>query len=172
MKRILFIVIALCMCFAAFSQETEKVKSEATNEVKLNLLMSVLSFPEISYERVWTNNFGVGLSAAVAFDSDNNFQITPFGRFYFGGNPDKAFFIEMNAAFAGYKKYVYDDYYFYSSYLPTKKNTLDFGMGFATGYKYVNSKGFVGELYLGLGRIFDNNERFYPRVGISVGKQF
>ena len=164
MKKVGFIIIALCLCNAVFSQET----ADAKNEIKVNLFMTVLSFPDISYERVWGNNFGLGLSIGFPLESNNtNFRILPYTRFYFGESLTKSFFIEANAAFESYKEYNY------SSYMLKTQNDLSFGLGVSFGYKYVNLKGLIGELFLGLGRTFDSeNTRIYPRVGISLGKQF
>lgn len=161
MKKVGFIIIVLCLCHAVFSQETADVK----NEIKVNLFMTVLSFPDISYERVWENNFGLGLSIGFPLESNNtNFRLLPYTRFYFGESLTKSFFIEANAAFESYKKH---------SYMSKTQNDLSFGLGVSFGYKYVNLKGLIGELFLGFGRTFDSeNTKIYPRVGISLGKQF
>ena len=169
MKKVLFIVVALSMCQAVFSQEAEKIKTKATNEIKLNLLMTVLSFPEITYERVWGNNIGLGLSVGFPIESTaTNFQILPYCRFYFGESAIKSFFIEGNIGIVGYDRYKAG--YYYSS--SDVQNTADVGLGVAFGYKYVNNKGLVGELFLGLGRTFGDYNYIYPRIGISIGKQF
>jgi len=157
-----------------FSQELEKAKIDAKNEIKLNLLMSVLSFPDISFERIWGNNVGLGLSVGFPLESnDTHYRILPYGRFYFGESSTKSFFIEANIAVEGYKKDTYDSFYDDNGYNVSSKaeNTTGFGLGVAYGYRYVNRNGLVGELYFGLGRDFDR-ENAYPRVGISIGKQF
>jgi len=169
MKKTLFIIAALCMCSAVFSQKILRVKPVATNEIKLNLAMLLASFPEISYERVWGNNIGLGLSAAVSFsnDFDTKYQFTPYCRFYFGESLIKSFFIEGNIGVIGYKKYTND----YSGYYSSKvENALDLGVGLAVGYRYVNRAGLVGEVFLGLGRSVD--DRVYSRCGISLGRLF
>jgi len=172
MKKIGILIIALCMCHPVFSQESEKEIPEARNEIKVNLLMTLFSFPDISFERIWANNLGLGLSVGFPIESINtNFRILPYLRFYFGENETKSFFIDANLAFEGYKKYSYYFYSSYGDYRSETKNELDFGLGVAFGYKYVNSKGLIGELFLGLGRTFDRNQ-IYPRVGIAIGKQF
>ena len=176
MKKILLIAIILCMNHVMFSQETEKVKTGATNEIKLNLLMSLFSFPEISYERVWANSIGLGLSAGAYLNNLNNdtgtkYLLLPYGRFYFGETQTKSFFIEVNTAIRGSKEYA-DSYSYYADYSKTR-NTTDIGIGVAFGYKYINSKDFVGELFLGIGRTSDNiGIDVYPRIGISIGKSF
>ena len=165
----------LCMFHVVFSQETEKVKAETHNEIKLNLFMTLLSYPDISYERVWEKNFGLGLSIGFPIDGyETKYRILPYGRFYFGETSTKSFFIEANAALEGYEKYIFsstknaDDSFHY--YTDTKKD-ISFGAGVAFGYKYINKRGFIGEIFFGMGRSF-TREGLYPRVGISLGKQF
>ena len=166
MKNVLFTIVALCMCTLVFSQETKTVKTKATNEIKVNLLMTVLSFPEISYERVWGNNTGLGLSAGVPLENnDLKFQIMPYGRFYFGESAIKSFFIEGNMAIRERDEYYYD----FSSYNSKTRNKTDFGLGVAFGYKYVNSKNFLGELFFGIGRTLGSYSQTYPCIGISIG---
>jgi hypothetical protein len=175
MKKALFIIVAFCICPAVFSQETATVKIEPKNEIKLNLGMFLALYPEISYERILGDDLGFGVSAAVSLDDDseNIFQITPYFRFYFGGKPTRSFFIEANMGLVGFKEENYSYYYDYSSsqsYDYSEKNVVDFGLGVAIGYKYINRKGFTGEIYAGVGRTFD--DRAYPRLGITIGKQF
>jgi hypothetical protein len=173
MKKVVLTIVAFCICFSAFSQETKKAAPKTTNEIKLNLIMTLFSFPEISYERVWGNNVGLGLSAGIPLENSNtNFQITPYGRFYFGESAVKSFFIEGSMGILGRDVNVYQHSDDYSTFFSTTRSTTDIGLGVAFGYKYVNSYGLIGELYLGLGRTFGDNSTIYPRCGISIGKQF
>ena len=175
MKRVGLVIMVLCMCHMVFSQETVTEKPEARNEIKVNLLMTVaFKSPEINYEHIFSNNLGLGIAAAVALDNDNafdlNYLFTPYCRFYFGSKPAKGFFIEGNMAFVGFK----DEYYtYYSSYYESR-NDFGFGLGFAIGGKFINSNGFIGEFFGGLGSNIgsDSNSQFYPRIGVSIGKQF
>jgi hypothetical protein len=170
MKKALLIAVALCMCHTVFSQEMGRIKLEATSEIKLNLAMLLGSLPEISYERIWANNFGLGASLRVGFsdDYDTKYQVTPYCRFYFGESSFKSFFIEGNMAVIGYKKSGID--YYSNSYTSQVGNAVDVGVGLAVGYRYVNRRGLVGEVFLGLGRTTD--DRVYSRCGISMGKLF
>ena len=176
MKKVLSIVIALFLCnMAVFSQDAENGKPEAANEVKLNLLMTVLKVPEITYERIFPSNLGVGLSAAVALDNDVfdfNYLITPYTRFYFGSRFARGFFIEANMAFMEIKEEYYSYGGYGGDYYGYYKNNFVFGLGFALGGKFVNKNGFVGEFFFGCGNSFDSNDHIYPRMGVSIGKQF
>ena len=168
MKKGLLFLVLLSLCFSAFSQEIEKAQSNGRNEIKLNLLMTLFSFPDINYERIMSNSIGLGLSAAFPLEkNDTEYRIMPYCRLYFGESWIKSFFIEANVAVLGCR-----EYYNYSSYNQSYKTRTvsDIGLGLAFGYKYVNRNGYIGELFLGLGRTLE--DRYYPRCGISVGKQF
>mgnify|MGYP000146115486 CR=1 FL=1 len=53
------------------------------------------------------------------------------------------------------------------------RSSTNFGFGAAAGVKLLARNGFVGEVYLGLGRLFGESiAGAYPRVGISLGKRF
>ena len=173
MKKTLLIVLALCMCHTVFSQRFPPrrmviMKPVATNEVKLNLAMVLGAFPEISYERVWANNVGLGVSARVSLINSfkTKYQFTPYCRFYFGESFIKSFFVEANLGIIGYEKYTIR----YDPYPSTTENAVDLGVGLALGYKYVNRNGLIGEVFVGLGRTVD--DRIYSRCGVSMGKLF
>jgi len=160
-----------CVCFSLFSQETEKIKTEARNEIKVNLLMTLLSFPDISYERVLGNSFGLGLSVGIPIESGYNakYRILPYSRFYFGESLIKSFFIEANIGIEGRK--IDSASWIDGNYIFSKTtNAAEVGIGVAVGYKYINRNNFIGEVFLGVGRTFDDG--YYPRIGVSIGKQF
>jgi len=166
MKKGLLFLVLLSLCFSAFSQEIEKAKSNGRNEIKLNLLMTLFGFPDIDYERIMSNSIGLGLSAAFPLEkSDTEYRIMPYCRLYFGESWIKSFFIEANVAILRCREYDNNSYPSYKT-----RNVSDIGLGVAFGYKYVNRNGYIGELFLGLGRTLE--DRYYPRCGISVGKQF
>lgn len=67
MKRIITCITACLLCLSVFS-ETKKSKVDSTSilfnahsEIRLNLLMTVLGYPEFSIEHYATNNTGFGL---------------------------------------------------------------------------------------------------------------
>ncbi|RZL49315.1 MAG: hypothetical protein EOP00_07275 [Pedobacter sp.] len=118
----------------------------------------------------------VGIAVMVGLEDDIEFKfgIIPHYRIYFGGKKANGFFIEGNAAIISSRDEFYDDYY-YSSY-PSNykvKTYTNFGLGAAAGAKFLTKNGFVGEIYLGAGRLFgSNNIEAYPRAGITIGKRF
>jgi len=174
-KRTSIIFFAFLICQTAFSQITETVEKKPVNEIKFNFIPILREFfPEINYEHINSKKIGLGLAAGVSlkdYDVHNfqeKFRIMPYIRPYFGANSDFSFFFEANFIISGIKKM---DFYVQNeigTYIP--RNTVYSGFGFAYGAKYQISNKFFVEVFLGCGFYF--NEYVYPRVGVSVGKQF
>lgn len=183
MKKNLLTLLFLCITIAAYAQETRKQEDEKTfgkNEVKVNLLMGILAMPEISYERLFDNNTGIGLSVSLGLDEDIEYKLgfVPHYRIYFGNaKKSSGFFIEANAALMQTR----ENNYWYA-YLDNsgEVKSIDYtrwnvGMGAAAGGKFLTKNGFIGELSLGVGRFFNRNNdglEAYPRIGITIGKRF
>jgi hypothetical protein len=182
MKKILLssLLIALFCCAKAQKVDTVAKKStlNGNNELKLNLIYTVLGLPEINYERIIGSDMGLGVAVLFGVDdnTDINFGVIPHFRIYFGTKKASGFFIEANTAILSLQEYSYSSYLSSSSVYPTgptEKNVTSFGLGAAAGGKFLTKSGFVGEAYFGLGRIFgDNYEEVYPRFGITIGKRF
>jgi len=190
MKKNLFVGIMLLFSAGLYAQtntDTARISIQKTaeamghggnNEIKINLLFAVAALPEISYERLLEDNMGVGLSVFTGVDSssDYKFGFIPHYRLYFGQKKAAGFFIEGNAGVLGMKDHrVYYDYMGYP-YNSSAKTYTRFGLGAAAGGKFLTRNGFLGEAYLGVGRIFGQNNFYgdeaYPRVGITIGKRF
>ena len=192
MKRKLTIFIAvLLLSLNAFSQQqntstdvnaaqSKSLNGSDNNELRINLLMSIIGLPELTYERYVADNMGVGLSVAVSLDKMENMStrsiILPYYRLYFGSKKASGFFIEGNMALVRQKEldynYYYDNGVTYQSELYTRLTT-NFGFGGAIGVKLLARNGFVGEVYLGGGRLFGESiAEAYPRIGVSLGKRF
>lgn len=187
MKKNLLTLLFALLATVASAQENTKSKTDSTtaaknidgkSEIKINLLMGILAMPEISYERLFDNNTGLGLSVSLGLEDDIEYKwgFIPYYRVYFGNSrKSSGFFIEANAAVMQTKEFDY--YYDYSSGISRLKNQArwNFGMGAAAGGKFLTKNGFIGELSLGVGRFFNRNNdglEAYPRVGISIGKRF
>jgi hypothetical protein len=174
MKKMMTMMIALLFTsIAMFAQENVEPQL-AKNVVKLNLTSLLYSYPELEYERLLSGDMGVGASIAFPLeDFEIKFRFTPYYRFYFS-----KFFIEANTALL-----IVDDYnntykiidgYAYYNFEKSSGNKAKIGFGCAVGYKYVNQKnGIIGEVFCGVGRSIGNDDVYaYPRVGITIGKQF
>jgi len=94
-----FLLLALCyVCSVVFSQETEEteelkqktkeVRQTRVNEIKIGSQLPVFILPEISYERLMKNNFGLGLSTGLWLWQNIDLgeaavYIMPYGRYCF-----------------------------------------------------------------------------------------
>jgi hypothetical protein len=165
----------------AIQKNAETIGQGGNNELKINLLFSVIGMPEITYERIIEDNMGVGLSAFVGLDNDIDYTygFTPYFRLYFGQKKASGFFIEGNASVIGNRSYHYIPSY--SNYYPSPDLTIsstqtNFGLGAAAGGKFLTRNGFLGEAYLGVGRLLGEKNSYsgeaYPRIGITIGKRF
>jgi hypothetical protein len=180
MKQITSTIIALFFATAAFSQEKEKITDDGNNEIKINLAYFVFEIVELSYERILMDEFSVGIAANYWFDDYSNidYMFNPFFRFYPLDTKRRGatFFIEGNAALLGVTEQIYmtdfNNGFWEHSYEET--NVTRGGAGVAVGGKFLSKNHFVGEAYLGLGRIFGSNNfpEVYPRAGITFGKRF
>lgn len=183
MKKFLLFSLLLTLTFCALAQRSDTTSTQSNrltgnNELKLNLAYTIAGFPELNYERIIKDDMSIGIAVLVGLekDVDYSFGIMPNYRVYFGGKKANGFFIEGNAAlissslFGRYYKYDYTTNT--STYYEDKKET-DFGLGAAAGAKFLTKNGFVGEVFLGAGRLFgSNNVQAYPRAGITIGKRF
>lgn len=174
MKKNLLTLSLLFVAALAFAQsETKKV--DGKNEIKLNLFGTILGMPEITYERLLKDDGALGISAFIGVDDDLEYKygFMPYYRIYFGSKKANGFFIEANSALIGTKTYNYVYYGNYEYYAHVTSD-LNFGLGAAAGAKFITKNGFIGEIYGGVGRIFNRNAvvEAYPRVGITIGKRF
>ncbi|KQC01156.1 hypothetical protein AQF98_10865 [Pedobacter sp. Hv1] len=164
----------------SIQKRSEAIGHGGNNEIKINLLMTVIGIPEITYERLIGDNMGLGISGSVALEDnvDYRFAVTPHYRLYFGTKKANGFFIEGNMALIGTRENIYfvseSSYYSGGFYGRSGKTHTNFGLGAAAGAKFLTRNGFLGEAYLGVGRIMGERRyiREYPRIGITIGKRF
>lgn len=139
-------------------------KSQGRHEIKINALHILLESIEVSYDYVLGEQSTVGLSLGVSTQENLGYEymLVPNYKLFFNEKKAAGFFIEANSAL-------------YSEKNRGEENTFGFGLGIAIGGKFINKKGFIGELILGGGRNFSNTDLIgeaYPRFGISIGKRF
>lgn len=93
MKKNLLMLLLLCSTIAALAQESKKEDEKVigNNEIRLNLLNTIIGIPEISYERLFNDNSGAGLSVLVGIDDNTEYKfgVIPYYRVYFGNNTKK-----------------------------------------------------------------------------------
>ncbi len=169
MKKILILIAAMvCMGNFLFAQN-EASFTPKKNELSLNLPIAIFfSFPEISYEYILAEDMGVGASTAFGINDKKflkmKFMTTPYVRWYFAGSMESEqkyasrFFVEANMSL-------------FKSEKKDKKET-GFGLGLATGWKFVTRGNWVAQVYGGLGKNLIDGVAIYPRFSVSVGKRF
>lgn len=189
MKKIISLFTLLIISVIGIAQQNENVpnqkmleKSKAlnqlgNNEIRLNIAYAIAGIPEINYERFLADNMGLGIAGAYSFETVENMRLRylaiPYARLYFGEKKASGFFIEANMGIIGQQST--EEIYGVGGMTVTDstRKTLNIGFGAAAGAKFLARNGFVGEVYLGMGRIFGNSINYaYPRLGICLGKRF
>ncbi len=193
MKKLILAAFFSFLSMFSYAQKTDTLKNSiqksaeaighgGNNELKINLLYTVIGMPEISYERLLADNMGAGASLFIGVDKDMKYQFAffPYYRIYFGAKKASGFFIEGNAAMLRTSKDYYNFYSDFGSYPGSNDanaNKTHLGLGASAGAKFLTRNGFLGEVYFGAGRLFNGSSNYsendvYPRVGITVGKRF
>lgn len=185
MKQILIVLVAFTALGIARGQEKEVSFLTKKNEVKLNLPVTIFgSFPEVSYERIISEDFTVGASVGFSLKEESSyaeidFMAIPYARWFFGGNSEAmqkyaaGFFIEASAAIiSGQNNVYYAEVPGGSKMQKYGDDYTGIGLGVAIGWKYVTRNSWVGEILLGVGKNFSDSNESYPRIGISIGKRF
>lgn len=173
MKKIFFILFT-CIGLGLFAQN---------HEVKLDVFdLTIFKSLDISYQYILNEESAVGISIFKNLsDKDNifnyreEFTITPYYRQYFPlGNVENVF-IEGFFAINSGKDFVGDrtiDGTFEEAH---SIDYTDGAFGFTVGKSFVSPRGFVLDLYAGLGRnLFDSegSPSIVPRLGINTGFRF
>lgn len=185
-KLALLLLCGITATTMAQNQEEKKSKNIQTAKHELRLdAIEALAVPalDISYEYVLSQYSGLGVTAWVGFDSDDDgfdssqqFAITPYFRQYFFNKKEygaRGFYAEGLLQFAtGEERGIYVEGDFQEN---LTENWTNFGIGFALGQKWVSNNGFVLDLSIGAGRYLGSNdigpEAFF-RGGIGVGYRF
>jgi len=185
MKKITLLAILFIGSLSIFAQENEMNK----NELKINMSNLIgFKFFDVGYERILNeeSTFGVNLlfnldnnSDTTSLDEYRTFSITPYYRHFFSSKYAQGFFVETFTMLHTAKDDYYYDYYdpntdtYYSGNNNSGKYT-DFAVGISAGGKWVSKRGFVAEIYLGIGRDLLGNSanEVVGRGGIAIGYRF
>ena len=176
MKKLIVISMFILAFNSGFSQT-----DTANNELKMNL-SNLIGFKwlDASYERILNEESSIGFGTLVSLDNSNdgldefrNFSLTPYYRHFFSDRYAQGFFVEaFTMIHSGKNDYYYDDFGNSTGYNEDKYT--DLAVGVSVGAKWVSRRGFVTEIYGGIGRdMFGNNDtEVVSRGGISVGYRF
>ena len=166
MKTKILLLLLLIMSSYGYSQEKDTV-SFKRNELKINALLLIAGAFEVTYEHLLNEESGVGVSLFASYDKedfDTKFSLTPYYRFYFGKKPAAGFFVEGFGMLNTYERDGYNKYDYNTGVLVDvvpDKNITDFALGFGIGSKWVNKKGFLFEINLGIGRnLFNSSDEY------------
>lgn len=185
MKRITLLIALLFVTVLSTAQEKEDQPMQDVNkkhEVKINAL-SLIGFDwlDVSYEYLINNESSFGVALLVSLGDDESditdfyktFSITPYYRFYFSNKYARGFFVEGFGMLNTRKEL---NYGFYGDTSFNRDTKTNFALGISVGGKFVTTKGFTAEVYLGLGRNLlngsENISEIVGRGGISLGYRF
>jgi hypothetical protein len=174
--RKLFVVLCFSSFLASFSQEKETIDFKR-NELKGNALFLVLGAVELTYERILTQDAGLGVTLFFIKEEDVNinFSLTPYYRAYFGKKPAAGFFVEGFSMLSSGVNETSSNYDSNGNFInTTEKKYTDFALGFGLGSKWIHRRGFVFEINAGIGRnlLSENSPEVVGRGGITLGYRF
>ncbi len=154
------------------------------NELKLNVFnLIAFKFADLTYERLINEetSFGFGLLVRIGeYDEDigydRSFSFTPFYRKYFSRSYASGFFVEGFAMLNSGNEDVYAEFDEQTGNLiRSYEKYTDFALGVSIGGKFISKRGFLAEVYGGIGRNFLDSDfapEVVPRGGISLGFRF
>ena len=183
MKKIILSALLFIVSFSLFAQEHESEK----NELKINM-SNLIGFKwlDITYERIINDESSFGVGTLVSLDNKSEgldeyrtFSLTPYYRQFFSSKYAQGFFVEAFTMLHSGKEYNYN--YYYEDFPPyntvdntTEEKYTDLAVGISVGGKWVSRRGFVAEVYAGIGRDLLNQSgiEVVGRGGVSIGYRF
>lgn len=191
MKKLHLLLVLILTSFYGFSQEKQEESiafSNKQHELKINMTNLIfLEFADLTYERALNEESAIGVGVLFNFDSNNDndldeyrkFSITPYYRHYFSKQYAEGFFVEgFTMLHTGEENsnifILYDDSNPSLGGQFNEETYTDLAIGLSLGFKAVSTRGFVAEIYLGLGRdLLGNSDiEVVGRGGISLGYRF
>ncbi|EAQ99747.1 DUF3575 domain-containing protein [Maribacter sp. HTCC2170] len=180
-----YLAFALIFVLFSFTINAQEIKEDDFDKHELKINASNLiafQFLDFSYETLLNEESSLGLGVLVNVGDDNfldeyrTFSLTPYYRQYFSRKYAKGFFVEgfgmLNSGKEEY--YVYDEINGVD-YINDDKYT-DFALGISVGGKFVTNRGFVAEIYGGIGRNLIGANQYFSEIvgrgGISIGYRF
>ncbi len=177
MKKLLFVFVILL-----------SLTAKSQHEVKVDVFdLTVFKALDLTYQYNLNEESAVGISLFRNLSDKNNifnyreeFTITPYYRQYFPLGNTKNVYIEGFLAINSGKDFITVDTINPDSgeiidTVSVEKDYTDGAFGFALGKSFVSPRGFVLDLYAGLGRnLFDTegSPSVVPRIGINTGFRF
>jgi hypothetical protein len=173
-KKIILSALLFIVSFSLFAQEHESEK----NELKINM-SNLIGFKwlDITYERIINDESSFGVGTLVSLDNKSEgldeyrtFSLTPYYRQFFSSKYAQGFFVEAFTMLHSGKDYNYSGLYD----TRVEEKYTDLAVGISVGGKWVSRRGFVAEVYAGIGRDLLNQSgiEVVGRGGVSIGYRF
>ena len=185
MKKITLIALLLIGSATSFAQQFDDQENLNQHELKINM-SNLIGFKwlDLNYERILNEEASIGVSTLFSLDSGSEgldeyrtFSLTPYYRHFFSKNYARGFFVEAFTMLHTGKEEIYNSHidingdYIENNY---DNKYTDLAAGISVGGKFVTKRGFVTEIYLGIGRDLLNNSdlEVVGRGGVSIGYRF
>lgn len=177
MKNLFLTIVFSLTLFSVFAQES----GSNNNELKINM-SNLIGFKwlDLGYEHLLNEESAIGVGLLFNLDGSNSdleeyrtFSLTPFYRHFFSNKYAQGFFVEaFTMIHSGKDEYYYSNNGPYDSY--SEKKYTDLAVGVSAGGKWVSRRGFVAEIYAGIGRDMLGNSdiEVVGRGGVSIGYRF
>ena len=167
MKKLLFPILFSAFTFSIYSQENTTSNDVLKNELRIDAVgLVAFKYIDLTYEHLKNEESGLGVNVQFTLDANQEdlgivrkFSLTPFYRQYFSKKYAKGFFVEGFATYAQSREQNYVDFIFdeaTDSFRDVYEN-IDynvFALGVSIGGKFVTKRGFVAEIFAGIGRNF------------------
>ena len=180
-KAFLILVLLVTISNVQAQADTTKITNKK-NELYINMTNLIgFKWVDIGYERILNEESSIGVGTLISLDKNidgldayRTFSITPYYRHFFSKKYAQGFFIEGftmvhsgRDEFYEYNEITMDSYYYDDTF-------TDLAIGVSAGAKFVTKRGFIAELYLGIGRdLLGNSDiEIVGRGGIAIGFQF
>lgn len=177
MKKTIISILLIIVSITAFGQ-TEN----AQNELKINMFnLIAFKWLDVGYERVLNEESTIGFGTLISLDHDSagldeyrRFSLTPYYRHFFSDKYAQGFFIEAFTMIHTGKNDFYSYDYNEMTTNSYEDTFTDLAVGVSVGAKWVTQRGFVAEIYAGIGRdMFNQSEiEVVGRGGMSIGYRF
>lgn len=184
MRKLLLLSLLLALPLSHIIAQDVTDPIDGRDEIKMNILnLIAFKYLDVSYERVIDEESSFGVAALINLGNDDDifdylreFSITPYYRRYFSKGYAKGFFVEGFGMINQSSDEFFSDFNeFGDSNGFTAEKYTDFAVGVSLGGKFISKRGFVAEVYGGIGRNLLNSNNVVEvvgRGGISLGFRF
>lgn len=181
-KALLVFVLILSISFTQAQEKETNIIEENRDELRINMTnLIIFKWADFTYERILNEESSIGVGLLFSLDGDGDtdvldayrtFSITPYYRHFFSNQYAEGFFVEGFTMIHSGKEDYYSNLEPFDTYV--EENYTDLAIGISAGFKAVSRRGFVAEIYLGIGRdlLGNTDEEIVGRGGISLGYRF